>query len=429
MNFFKNISNLVCIDNQKQLFKFGKDMNDINVINDGAIVFDDKFRFVGTTDDAYKFISDNQLNIQNTKTLNGKTIIPGFVDSHTHIVFAGNRSEEFGKRLSGATYKEIADSGGGIQTTVKATRIASIEQLTKNGIKLLESAIGYGTTTIEIKSGYSLNFDGEIKQLKAIQNIKHILKDNNLDINVISTFMGAHDFPAEYKNTKEGRENYIKIITDEMLPYIVENKLADYCDIFIDEGYFTNSDAEKIFDKSLSLGLPIKAHCDELANVEAAGYSSNKGAVSVDHLLYISDESIKSLYKNQTVANLLPGTAYFIRLPYAPARKLIENNVIVSLATDCNPGSCFTENMQLIMNLAAINMKMSAEECLTAATLNSAYSLRLSDKVGSIEIDKKADFLILKEDNYLDLFYHFGINHIQDVYVSGNIFNGFIEIN
>lgn len=429
MNLFKNISNLVCIENQKQLFKSGKEMNNINVIKDGAIVFDDKFRFVGTTIDAYKYIADNEIIIKNTKSLYGKTIIPGLVDSHTHIVFAGNRSEEFGKRLAGATYKEIAESGGGIQTTVQATRNASIEELTIKGIKLLESAIGYGTTTIEIKSGYSLNFEGEIKQLKAIKNIKHILKENDLNIKVVSTFMGAHDFPVEYKSSKEGREKYIKIITDEMLPYVVENKLADYCDIFIDEGYFTNADAEKIFDKSLSLGLPIKAHCDELANVEAAGYSSEKGAVSVDHLLYISDESINSLYKNQTVANLLPGTAYFIRLPYAPARKLIENNVIVSLATDCNPGSCFTENMQLIMNLAAINMKMSAEECLSAATLNSAYSLRLSDKVGSIEVDKKADFLVLNMDNYLDLFYHFGINQIQDVYISGIIFNGFIEIN
>lgn len=421
MKLFKNITNLVSIDDNKNLFKSGKDMNNINSLKDMNMIFDDEIRFIGTNSETEDFINNFNIKITETQDMTGKTIMPGFVDSHTHIVFAGDRSNEFGKRLKGATYKEIAEAGGGIQTTVNATRNASIEELAIIGLKLLNNAIKYGTTTIEIKSGYSLSFEGEMKQLEAIKQIKNTLKSNNIDMNIVSTFMAAHDIPKELKGSKEGREYYIKSICEDMLPVVVENKLADYCDIFIDEGFFTNEEAEVIFDKSLSLGLPIKAHCDELANVEAAGFCADRGAVSVDHLLFVSDDSISKIVKNNTVANLLPGTAYFIRLPYAPARKLIDNNAIVSLATDCNPGSCFTENMQLIMNFAALNMNMSAEEILTASTLNSAYSLRLSDTIGSLEIGKKADFIVLDIPNYFDLFYHFGINHVEKTYISGKI--------
>lgn len=421
MKLFKNISCLVAGSQNYELFKTGKQMNQLSVFNNVSMLFDKQIHFIGTIEQTLDYIKSNSINIENEIDFTGKTIMPGLVDSHTHIVFAGDRSNEFGMRLRGATYKEIAENGGGIQSTVNATRNATIEELTENGLRLLKSAIKHGTTTIEIKSGYSLNFEGEIKQLKAIKAIKEHLKNLDIDMNIVTTFMAAHDFPKELKSTKEGRQKYIDEICNVMLPYVVENRLADYCDIFIDEGYFTNEDAEQIFKKSLELGLPIKAHCDELAKVEAAGFSSDFGAVSVDHLLFISDDSISKLKKNKTVANLLPGTAYFIRLPYAPARKLIENDVIVSLATDCNPGSCYTENMQLIMNFAAINLKMTAEEVLNAATLNSAYSLRLSDKIGSLEVGKKADFIVLDTPNYFEMFYHFGLNHVKEVYISGKL--------
>lgn len=421
MQLFKNVSCLVAGSQNHQLFKTGKQMNELIVFSNVSLLFDKEIQFIGSYSDALDYIKNNSIKIENEVNYSGKTIMPGLVDSHTHIVFAGDRSNEFGLRLRGATYKEIAESGGGIQSTVNATRNATIEELTQNGLNLLKSAIKHGTTTIEIKSGYSLNFEGEIKQLKAIKAIKEYLKNLGIEMNVVTTFMAAHDFPKELKSTSEARQQYIDEICNVMLPFVVENKLADYCDIFIDEGYFTNEDAAQIFKKSLELGLPIKAHCDELANVEAAGFSSDYGAVSVDHLLFISDESISKLNKNNTVANLLPGTAYFIRLPFAPARKLIDNDIIVSLASDCNPGSCYTENMQLIMNFAAINMKMTAEEVINASTINSAYSLRLSDKVGSLEVGKKADFIVLDTPNYFEMFYHFGLNHVKEVYISGKL--------
>lgn len=420
MKLFKNISCLVLGEKNNNLFKTNKQMDEVYVRHNCHLLFSENIEFFGDPEEVNKYILSNNIKIDEEYNLEGKTVLPGFVDSHTHIVFGGDRSEEFGKRLRGATYKEIAESGGGIQSTVNATRNEGFELLFHKALSLLKSAISYGTTTIEIKSGYSLNFEGEVKQLEVIKKLKEYTHSRGIKMNIVTTFMAAHDFPPEYKNLVNGKQQYLNDICEKMLPFVVENKLADYCDIFIDEGYYTNEDAKQIFYKCKELGLPFKAHCDELANVEAAGFSADYGAVSTDHLLFISDDSIDKLVKNNTVANLLPGTAYFIRLPYAPARKLIEKGAIVSVASDCNPGSCFTENLQIIMSLAAMNMKMTAEEVLNAVTLNAAYSLRLSDKVGSIEIGKQADLLVLNSQNYLEMFYHFGINHVKETYIAGN---------
>jgi len=328
-----------------------------------------------------------------------------------HFVFAGNRSSEFARRLRGVTYQQIAKEGGGILTTMKATREASLNQLVENGMKLANSALQHGTTTVEIKSGYGLSLDSEIRQLEAIAVLKKTAHQN-----IVSTFLGAHDFPPEYANN---RNAYVDLICDEMLPLVAQKKLASFCDAFVDEGYYTTEQGRKIFQRAKELGLKIKAHADELANVAAAELAAELGAISAVHLLFISDSGIDALKNAGTVATLLPGTAYFTRLPYAPARKLIESGAIVALATDCNPGSCFTENMQMILSLAVINMKMTAEEALTAATLNAAAALCLSSQVGSLEIGKQADLLIADVSSYTDLFYHFGINHIQSVFVNG----------
>jgi len=407
----KNISSLVTINADGKPYKCGEEMSDIGEIQNGAILFDEKILFVGTTDDALRYIYNNHIQVQETIDASGKTVLPGFVDSHTHFVFAGNRSFEFARRLRGVTYQQIAKEGGGILTTMKATRQASLDELVANGLKLANSALRYGTTTVEIKSGYGLSFDSEIRQLEAIAVLKEIAHQN-----VVPTFLGAHDFPPEYANNRDG---YVELICEEMLPAVAEKQLATFCDAFVDEGYYTTEQGRKIFIRAKELGLKIKAHADELANVAATELAAEVGAISADHLLFISDSGIAALKNAGTVATLLPGTAYFTRLPYAPARKLIESGAIVALATDCNPGSCFTENIQMILSLAVINMKMTAEEALTAATLNAAAALCLSSQVGSLEVGKQADLLIASVSSYTDLFYHFGINHIQSVFVKG----------
>jgi len=386
-------------------------MSDIGELKDACLLFDDKIIWMGTTKEAENKIINGDINPDIFRNMKGTTILPGFVDSHTHIVFAGGRSNEFAKRLRGSTYQEIAAEGGGILATVNAVRKASIDELVENGYNLAMSAISHGTTALEIKSGYGLDLKNEIKMLEAIKKLKGMLP-----LTIKSTFIGSHDFPPEYKND---REKYVALICNEMLPAVAEQNLADYCDAFVDKGYYTIEQGERIFQKALDLGLKLKVHADELADVSAASLAARMGAVSADHLLFISDKSIADMKKSGTIATLLPGTAYFIRMPYAPARKMIEEGLTVALATDCNPGSCFTENMQMILSLAVINMKMTAEEAITAATLNGAAALELSDRMGSLVPGKEANFIVCNTNSYTDIFYHFGVNHISEVWVKG----------
>jgi len=348
----KNISSLVTVNADGKKYKIGKEMQDIGEIKDGAIIFDDKILFVGTTKSAEEAIKNKKFNIESTIDANGKTILPGFVDSHTHIVFGGNRSGEFARRLRGVTYQEIAQEGGGILTTVKGTRQASLEQLVKRGRQLAHSAMSYGTTAMEVKSGYGLNLESEIRQLQAIDHLK-----KELDMHISATFLGAHDVPPEYKSN---RQMYIDIIKREMIPTVAEMRIADYCDAFIDKGYYTLLEGEEILKAGLSYGMKLKVHCDELADFGSASLAASLGAISADHLLFVSDEGIEAMQEANTVACLLPGTAYFIRMPYANARKIIDSGCITAISTDCNPGSSFTENMQLILSLSVINMNMTA---------------------------------------------------------------------
>lgn len=414
INLFYNISSLVQISNSQQQYKVGEDMRNINEIKNGAILFDEKILWVGKSEEVADFINKNKLEISQSVDLSGKTLIPGFTDPHTHIIFGGNRSNEFARRLEGATYIEIAQEGGGIISTVRATREATLNELVMSASKLIENAIKNGTIALEIKSGYGLNTETEIKMLEAIEILKR-----KYPIYIKSTFLGAHDFPPEYKNN---RDEYVDLLCEEMLPKVAEKNLAEYCDAFVDKGYYTLEQGEKIFMKAKQLGMKIRMHCDELADVNAAKLAAELGAISADHLLFVNDESLVLMQQKGTVATLLPGTSFFIRMPYANARKIIEMGVITALATDCNPGSSFTENMQMILWLAAINLKMTAEEALTAATLNSAFSLQLSDKIGSIEPGKDASFLILNINSYKELFYHFGHNHVEKVYINGKAY-------
>ena len=425
---FYNISSLVRIAKNREKYKISEEMQDICEEHNSAMIFDEKILWVGNQQLVEQYI-DNKQNAARTHVpftitnlnqpykidkiydLSGKTVMPGFADPHTHLIFGGSRANEFIRRLQGATYIDIANEGGGILSTVRATRNASSEELYENSEHLILSAIKHGTVAFEIKSGYGLDLNTELKMLRVIKKLKECLP-----VHISPTFLGAHDFPEEYKNN---HDKYVDIICEEMLPKVAEEHLADYCDAFVDKGYYTIDQAEKIFRKAMDLGLKIKMHADELAQFGGAELASGINAVSADHLLMVSDEGIKSLAKSKTVATLLPGTSFFIRVPYAPARKIIDTGAITALATDCNPGSSFTENMQMILWLAAINLKMTAEESLVACTLNSAYAIEQSHKLGSIEIGKESSFIVLDSSSYKDLFYHYGVNHIEQVFIKG----------
>ncbi|MFC2130799.1 imidazolonepropionase [Bacteroidota bacterium] len=406
-----NISSLVTVNANGAKFKAGKDMQNIGEIRNAAMLFDEKIEWVGTVEEAKAQIEKGKIKPGQIINAKGKTVLPGFVDSHTHIVFGGNRSHEFARRLRGVTYQQIASEDGGILTTMKGTREASIGQLAGTGRDLALSALNHGTTALEIKSGYGLTVEGELKQLMAIKKLKE-----ELPMHISSTFLGAHDFPPEYK---DNHQKYIDIIINEMLPRVKDGKLAEYCDAFIDKGYYTLEEGRQVLQAGLDNGLKLKVHCDELADFGSSQLAASLGAISADHLLFISDEGIDALIKSGTVATLLPGTAYFIRMPYAPARTMIEKGAIVALSTDCNPGSSFTENMQTILSLAVNNMNMTAEEAITAATLNGAHAIEQSDKMGSLEVGKLANFIIADVESYTDLFYHFGLNHVEQVWVNG----------
>lgn len=411
ITLIKNISSLVTVNAGGNLFKAGSEMQDIGEIPNGAILFDENILWTGSSEDAEKLILSGELGTDLIIDAKNKTILPGFVDSHTHLVFSGNRSGEFARRLRGVTYQQIASEGGGILTTMKATRNASVEELAETGRNLAASALKYGTTAFEMKSGYGLTPESEIKQLQAIRLLK-----NEIPQHVSSTFLGAHDFPPEYKANHDA---YIDIIINEMLPRVTDENLAEYCDAFIDQGYYSLKEGERVLQAGLDAGLKLKVHCDELADFGSAKLSADMGAVSCDHLLFVNDEGIKAMKNAGTVATLLPGTAYFIRMPYANARLMIDSGLKVALSTDCNPGSSYTENMQLIMSLAAINMHMTVEECISAATLNGAAAIEMSDKIGSLERGKQADFIVADVADYSDLFYHFGINHISETWIKG----------
>lgn len=408
---FKEISSLVTIAGDNSSPRSGLLLSEIGEIKDGAFLFDDKILWVGTTKEADIKLQNGEIAPEQIFSMNGKTVLPGFIDSHTHLVFAGDRSNEFAKRVSGVSYKQIAREGGGIISTVSAVRKASETELFDNACFYLTNAIKHGTVAIEIKSGYGLDTENEIKMLKVVEKLSKAFP-----IYIVPTFLGAHDFPPEYKNNPN---EYVQIICNEMIPKVYEMNLAKYCDCFVDDGYYTIEQAEKIFTTAYKYGLKIRVHADELADVGAGGFAGKIGAISADHLLFVSEKSLMSMANARTIATLLPGTSYFLKMPYAPAKKIISYNIPVALASDFNPGSCFTENMQMILSLAVMNLGLSCEQAIVASTINGAHSLEISDKIGSIEVGKDATFVVVDSVSYIGIMYHFGINHIQSVWVKG----------
>jgi imidazolonepropionase len=349
----------------------------------------------------------------------GATVLPGFVDSHTHIPFAGFRESEFNRRLQGETYEEVAASGGGIASTVKATRAASEEDLAANVLTRARMMARYGTTTTEAKSGYGLDKACELKQLRAIRRASA-----DSPVRLVPTCLAAHEFPPESRGSEAAREGWVSTVIGEILPAVAEEKLAVFCDAFVERGVFTRDQGERVLRAGAALGMMPRLHADELSDTNGASLAAAVGAASADHLMQVSDTGINALAASDTVANLLPGTSLFLMSErFAPARKFIEAGAIVSLSTDCNPGSSMTESMQIVMQLATLKMRMTVEESITAATLNGAHSLRMAGEIGSIEPGKRADFVLIDAPSYLHLVYHFGVNLVTAVFRDGKIVN------
>jgi len=391
----------------------GSDLDYVEIIENGAVAcLDDEIVAVGTTAEL-----DRQVNPVNRAVIidaPGKVVTPGLVDPHTHPVFAKTREDEFEMRNLGKSYMEIAAAGGGIRNSTRVLRETPKHALYDNAIKYLNLFLQYGTTTIEAKSGYGLTTEDEIKQLEVIQ----MLSENH-PLDLVPTFLGAHEIPDEYRDNKNG---YIDLIINEMLPQVAERNLAVFSDIFCEKDVFELEESERIQLAAKEHGLHLKFHADEIVNLGGAQLAARLGAVSADHLVYISEEGINAMAQAGTFAVLLPGTSFYLDLrDYAPARRMIEAGVPLALSTDFNPGSSVTVSLQMIMTLAANKLKMKANEILNAVTINSAHALLLGDKIGSIEVGKKADILIWKAANLRQIPYFYGVNQVEMTIKNGRV--------
>jgi imidazolonepropionase len=405
----RNAAQVVCVSSQGELVKRGERMSELNWVDDGTVIVREGcIEWIGPTSLLPPIPPGAQV-IDAT----GKVVLPGFIDSHTHLVFAGSREDEFEQRLAGRSYQEIAVAGGGILATVRRVREATKDELKSLTHRRLDRLLRFGVTTVEVKSGYGLSLTDEIKCLEVIADLN---AEGPLEL--VPTFLGAHAVPPEYQNDRAG---YVRLLVDKMLPEIARCRLARFCDVFCETGVFGIDESERILTRSRDLGFQLKLHADELTPLGGAQLAARLGAVSADHLLCITDEGIDALAASGTVATLLPGTAFFLGVNYAPARRLIERGVAVALASDCNPGTCPTENLPLVGAMACTQMKMLPAEAVTALTLNAAAALGCSDRLGSLEVGKQADLIICDVPDYRHLFYHFGVNHVWRVIKRGRV--------
>ncbi|MGH2397313.1 MAG: imidazolonepropionase, partial [bacterium] len=343
----------------------------------------------------------------------GTVVVPGFVDPHTHLVFAGSRADEFEMRLAGATYQEIAARGGGILSTMRATRAASEDDLLALGNLRLNRMLVHGTTTVEAKSGYGLSVEDELKSLRVVHRLSALH-----DADLVPTFLGAHAVPPEFAGDPDG---YVRLIIDEMIPAVVEEDLAEFCDVFCDVGAFTPDQSRNVLLAGHEAGLDLKMHADELSDQGGARLASELEAVSADHLLRASDEGLRAMAESGTLAVLLPATALFLGLPYAPARRIIDLQVPVAIGTDFNPGTSPTYSVPMVIALSSLGMKMTPAEAVVAATINAAHAVGMAEEVGSLEPGKAADIVILEVDDYRQIAMTFGVNPVSTVIKRGRI--------
>jgi len=389
----------------------GPELRQLSIIEDGAmLVRDGKITNAGTRSEIEKLI-DKDCEIVDA---GGRVVLPGFVDAHTHPVFAGTRANEFEERSQGATYQEIATRGGGIQATVNATRGATLDELVGGGKRYAEWLLRNGTTTVEAKSGYGLTLEDEIKILRAIRRL-----DTETPLRYVPTFLGAHAIPAEYKSR---RDTYVSLLIDEMLPRVAAEKLAEFCDVFCEEAVFTTDESRNILSAARYHGLGLRIHADQLSLSGGAKLAAELDTVTADHLEHTDAAGIAALKFAGVQPVLLPGSVYALGSSrYPAAREMIAAGLAVVLATDFNPGSSPTPAMPMILSLASTHMKMTPAESITAATINAAYSLNRGDKIGSLEAGKIADFVIHDCDDYRELAYFFGVEHAWRVYCGGHL--------
>ncbi len=354
------------------------------------------------------------ISVDSTIDATGKMVLPTWCDSHTHIVYAGNREQEFVDRINGMTYEEIANRGGGILNSAKKLNETSEEELYNQSKKRLEEVMKMGTGAVEIKSGYGLSVQGELKMLRVIQKLKA-----NYPIEIKATFLGAHAFPTEFKENHQG---YIDILINEMLPAIANENLGDFIDVFCESGYFSVSETEQIMEAGNKFGLVSKIHVNQFNAIGGVKAAVNNKALSVDHLEIMNLDDIEVLKNSDTMPVALPSCSYFLGIPYTPARTIIEAGLPLALATDFNPGSSPSGNMNFVVATACIKMKMTPEEAINAATINGAYAMDISKTHGSITVGKKANIIITKPINSIyELPYAFGSNHIDSVFIEGTI--------
>ena len=336
----------------------------------------------------------------------GRVVLPGFVDSHTHLIHAASRAEEYELKIAGASYEEIARKGGGILNSVKKLRAATAESLKKRAHAALREFAAHGTTTLEAKSGYGLDVTSELKILRLHKELSA-----EQPIEIVSTFLGAHVVPAEYRGKPGGAGQYVKLLTEELIPKVAGEGLAEFCDVFCDRGAFSVNESRKVLQAGKVYGLAPRVHAEQLTRTGAAQLAVQLGAASCDHLEQVSKGDIRALAKSDTVATLLPGCDFHLGLSkFAPARALIEAGAIVGLATDYNPGTSPTVSMAMILSLACSQLRMTPAEAIAAATINAAYSLRRQKQIGSLEIGKQADIAVFEVDDYREIPYYFGVN-------------------
>jgi len=403
----KNANQLVTCSGFKA--KKGKDMSDLSVIENGTVVITEGIITYVGSDIPVLDNTDNYQVIDAT----GKAVLPGFVDSHTHFVFGGYREEEFSWRMRGDSYMSIMEQGGGIHNTMDATRNTSFEELVNSGKSRLDKMLSMGVTTAEGKSGYGMDKKTELKQLEVMKAL-----DNSHPVDIISTFLGAHATPQNYK----GREDdFIDFLISEVMPEIKDMKLAECCDIFCEKNVFDIGQSRRYLSAARDMGFKLKIHADEIVSLGGAELAVKLGALSADHLLQASDKGISGLAKSEVVATLLPCTAFSLKEHYARGRFMIDSGCAVALASDLNPGSCFTYSIPLIFALACIYMQLSPEEAVTALTINGAAALGRADAIGSIDVGKQGDLIILEYPSYKFLPYHIGINIVEKVIKKGNV--------
>ena len=406
---FKNMRLFTPVDGGKPLA--GKEQSNVKEIKEAAMVVENGLiAKVGPQEEVLKGIDSAEVSFE--RDFGGACVIPGFVDPHTHLCFAKRREDEFGMRLAGKSYLEILAAGGGILSSVNAVKAATGEQLFETTRNLALSALKKGTTTIEIKSGYGLQLDLELKMLEVIRRVS---LETPLD--VVPTFMGAHAVPKEYK---EEADRFVdEVLIKEMLPAVKAQGIAEFCDVFCEKGVFTVPQSRRLLQAARALGFDLKIHADEVFDSEGAGLAAELHTRSAEHLLAANEKNLRAMGASGSIAVLLPATAYSLKKPYAQGRSIIDWGTPVAMATDCNPGSCFCESVPFIFGLGVMNMDLSVEEALVATTLNAAYALNRAKKLGSLEAGKQADFLVLDGETPTTLAYHAGSTSINEVYKLG----------